>query len=378
MKVPLLDIRPQLEQCGDALRDAVLEVVASTRYIGGPKVEQLEEAIARYSGAEHAVGVSSGTDALLISLMALGAGQGDIVLTTPYSFFATAGCIVRTGATPALVDIVDESYTMDPEALRAWFGEHPGEAGRVKAVIPVHLYGQCADMDALVDIAREYGAAVIEDAAQAIGAGYPSRGGEKRAGAIGDAGCLSFFPSKNLGGLGDGGMVVTNDAGLADKVAVLRNHGAQPKYHHKWVGGNFRLDAVQAAALLVKLDHLDEWHAARRENAAFYDQHLDVAGLKTPSPVYGRARHTYNQYVVAVPERRDALREHLTSAGVANEVYYPVPFHEQECFQGLGYRRGMFPKSEWAAAHTLALPVYPGMTGEMREYVVDQVNRFYA
>lgn len=377
MNVPLLDLRAQLRTIEDELKHAVLEVIDSVRYIGGPKIDELERRIAEYTGTSHAVGVSSGTDALLVSLMALDIGPGDFVITTPYSFFATAGVIARLGGRPVFVDIDPESYTMGPACLRAWFEENRGEADRVKAIIPVHLYGQCADMDPIMAVARESGAAVVEDAAQAIGALYPASGGDVKAGGIGIAGCLSFFPSKNLGGIGDGGMVVSSDEAFAVKVGLLRNHGAHPKYYHSMIGGNFRLDAIQAAALLVKLGHLDTWHAMRRENARYYDENLSVPGLRTPKAVFGRDRHIYNQYVVSVPERRDELRAHLAAKQIGCEVYYPVAFHEQECFRPLGYTQGQFPNSEAAARSTLALPVYPELTREMQDYVIEQITAFY-
>ena len=377
MKVPLLDLRPQLKAIEDEVRRAVLDVVDSTWYIGGPKVEELERRIAEYAGAGHAVGVSSGTDALLVSLMALEVGPGDIVVTTPFTFFASAGVVARLGATPAFVDIEPWTFNMAPDALRAWFEDDPDRRARVKAVIPVHLYGQCADMDPILEIANEYGVAVVEDAAQAIGARYPSRDGVRQAGSMGSFGCFSFFPTKNLGGVGDGGMVVTSDGALAEKVRFLRNHGAEPKYYHAMVGGNFRLDAIQAAVLLVKLDHLDAWHGMRQTNAAYYDEHLNVPGLVKPAVAYERAHHVYNQYMVLAPERREALRDHLAAHGIGHEVYYPVALHEQECFQHLGYAPGAFPESEAAARRILALPIYPELTTDMQDAVIEAVAAFY-
>ncbi|MBN1866072.1 DegT/DnrJ/EryC1/StrS family aminotransferase [Candidatus Sumerlaeota bacterium] len=378
MKVPLLDLKAQLAPIEREIKEAVLEVVDSTRYIMGPKVEELETRIAEYVGAARAVGVSSGTDALLVSLMALGVGSGDIVVTTPYSFFATAGVVARLGATAAFVDIDPDTYNISPAALEEWFERETTRVGQVKAIVPVHLYGQCADMDPILEIARRYGVPVVEDAAQAIGATYPSKSGVKKAGAMGTVGCFSFFPSKNLGCLGDGGMVATDDAALADKIVLLRNHGAQPKYYHSLVGGNFRLDAIQAAVLLVKLPHLDTWHAGRRANAAYYDRHLNVPGLKKPHVAYGPDSHIYNQYVLAVPDdRRDALRKHLDANAVGNEVYYPVPFHEQQCFAHLGYKTGDFPHSERAARRTIALPIYAELTDGMKDYVIEKIEAFY-
>lgn len=377
MKVPLLDLEAQLEGLREELHSAATELIDSTRYIMGPVMKELEQRIAAYVDAEHGISVSSGTDALLVSLMALGVGEGDMVLTTPYSFFATAGVISRLGAQPVFVDIEPATYNMSAAAAAEWFDHNAARAHRVKAIIPVHLYGQCADMDPILTLACEQGIPVIEDAAQAIGASYPSSGSERRAGSMGLMGCFSFFPSKNLGGVGDGGMVVTSDRKLAETLRCLRNHGAEPKYYHSMIGGNFRLDAMQAAVLLVKLPHLDFWHRMRQENAAYYDEHLKVEGLVNPTIAYGRTNHIYNQYVISVPNRRDDLRAALTEAGVGNEVYYPVPFHLQECFVPLGYKKGNFPASEHAAEHTLALPIYPELTREMQDYVIETILTFY-
>ncbi len=377
MNVPLLDIGPQYLELEGEIRAAVDEVLASTQYILGPKVEAFESAVAAYCGAAHTIGVSSGTDALLVSLMALGVGFGDTVVTTPYSFFATAGTIARLGARPVFIDIDPSSYNIDPVALRRWFDTDSPERARVKAIMPVHLYGQCADMDPILEAARAAGVAVIEDAAQAIGATYPGRGGVRQAGAMGELGCFSFFPSKNLGGIGDSGMVVTNDAELAEKIRRLRNHGMHPKYYHAEIGGNFRMAPIQAAVLSVKLPHLDRWNRLRRENAAYYDAHLNVSGLVPPAAPYGRAHHTYNQYVVRAPQR-EALRAHLRERNVGHEIYYPVPLHLQECFSSLGHRAGDFPVSERAAEETLALPIFPELTRTQRDYVVETVSGFYA
>lgn len=354
------------------MKAAVNEVIDSTRYIMGPKVEELEAKIAEYTGAKYATGVSSGTDALLVSLMALNIGPGDIVITTPFSFFATAGVIARLGATPAFVDIDPDTYNLSPDALRHWFGTNKGKIDKVKAIIPVHLYGQCADMDPILEIAGEYNIPVVEDAAQAIGARYPSKTGTKKAGTIGTIGCFSFFPSKNLGAMGDGGMVVTNDAGINEKLKKLRNHGAEPKYYHAMIGGNFRLDPIQAAILLVKLPHLDKWHSMRQENAAYYDRNLNIEGVKNPTVTYKREFHIYNQYVISVMEQRDELKTFLTENNIGTEIYYPVPFHKQECFRYLGYKSGDFPNSEYAATHTIALPIYPELTIEMQDYVIQK------
>lgn len=373
MKVPLLDLNAQLQTIEKDVKAAVNEVIDSTRYIMGPKVEELEAKIAEYAGAKYATGVSSGTDALLISLMALDIGPGDIVITTPFSFFATAGVIARLGATPAFVDIDPDTYNLSPDALRHWFGANKEKIDKVKAIIPVHLYGQCADMDPILEIAGEYNIPVIEDAAQAIGARYPSKAGIKKAGSMGTMGCFSFFPSKNLGAMGDGGMVVTNDAGINEKLNKLRNHGAKPKYYHALIGGNFRLDPIQAAILLVKLPHLDKWHSMRQKNAAYYDRNLNIEGVKSPTVAYKREYHIYNQYVISVMEQRDELKKFLTENNIGTEIYYPVPFHKQECFRYLGYKSGDFPNSEYAATHTIALPIYPELTIEMQDYVIEKI-----
>ena len=378
MKVPLLDLKAQLKTIEKEVKDAVNEVIDSTRYIMGPKVVELEAKIAEYAGAKYATGVSSGTDALLISLMALDIGPGDIVITTPFSFFATAGVIARLGATPAFVDIDPDTYNLSPDALRHWFGENREKIDKVKAIIPVHLYGQCAHMDPILKIAENYKIPVVEDAAQAIGSRYPSQSREKRAGTIGAMGCFSFFPSKNLGCMGDGGMVVTNDASIDEKLKKLRNHGAKPKYYHALIGGNFRLDPIQAAILLVKLPHLDKWHSMRQENAAYYDENLNVEGIKKPVVAYKREFHIYNQYVISVVEQRDDLRKFLAENNIGTEIYYPVPFHEQECFRHLGYKSGDFPNSEYAATHTIALPIYPELTTEMQDYVIEKLGSLTA
>lgn len=377
MKVPLLDLKAQLGPIESELKQAVNEVIDSTRYIMGPKVTELEEAIANYVGVAAACGVSSGTDALLIALMALDTQPGDLVITTPYSFFATAGVVSRLNATPVLVDIDPETYNIDPKALKNWFSENPDKIARVRAIIPVHLYGQCAAMEPILEIAGSHSIPVIEDAAQAIGAKYPGKDGVQSAGSMGLIGCFSFFPSKNLGAIGDAGIVVTNDEALGEKLKKLRMHGASPKYYHALVGGNFRIDPIQAAALLVKLPHLNSWHKQRQENAHYYDELFAPSGITTPAIAYSRDVHIYNQYVISVPEKRDELRKFLSEADIGNEVYYPVPFHLQECFSYLGYQEGDFPKSEYAASHTLALPVYPELTREMQDYVVSKISEFY-
>ncbi|MCF8130182.1 MAG: DegT/DnrJ/EryC1/StrS family aminotransferase [Deltaproteobacteria bacterium] len=374
MKIPLLDLSAQLKTIEKDIKNAVNEVIDSTRYIMGPKVEALEEEISAYTGSKYGTGVSSGTDALLVSLMALDIKPGDQVITTPFSFFATAGVIARLNAQPVFVDIDPDTYNMSPDALKQWFISHPQEINRVKAIIPVHLYGQCAHMDPICELANAHGIPVVEDAAQAIGAQYPSSSGPKNAGSMGSLGCFSFFPSKNLGCIGDGGMVVTNTPELNEKLKMLRNHGAKPKYYHAMIGGNFRLDPIQAAVLLVKLPHLDKWHAMRQENAAYYDEKLKDIDVKTPFVAYGRSHHIYNQYVISIPQNRDGLRHFLAENDVTTEIYYPVSFHMQACFKALGYREGDFPNSEYAANHTLALPVYPELTREMQDYVVEKIS----
>ena len=381
MKVPLLDLKAQYATIRDEIREAVNRVLEGQQFIMGPEVSALEKAVAEYVGARHGIGMSSGTDALLAALMAYDVGPGDRVITPAYSFFATAGVISRLHAVPVLVDIDPASYNVSTRALeRVWAVLDRATQRRVKAIVPVHLYGQCADMDGILDMAGRANIPVIEDAAQSIGTVYKDG---RFAGTLGPMGCFSFFPSKNLGGIGDGGMVVTSDDALAERLRLLRNHGAKPKYYHKIVGGNFRLDTIQAAALLVKLRYLDAWHAARHKHADLYRELFRQAGLvgtvglpEVVDPVPGVRSHIYNQFVIRTP-RRDALREFLTAQGVGTEVYYPVPFHLQECFRELGYKAGDFPASERAARETLALPVYPELTAEQQAYVVEQIREFH-
>ncbi len=377
MKVPLLDLNAQLSPIRDEIITAITDVIDSTRYIMGPKVEELENKIADYCGAAYGVGVTSGTDALLISLMALDIKPNDIIITTPYSFFATAGVIARLRAVPVFIDIDPNTYNLDSQKLHEWFDKNRDKIKNVKAIIPVHLYGQCADMDPILELANQHNIPVVEDAAQAIGARYPSSGGVHKAGSMGTLGCFSFFPSKNLGAMGDGGMVVTKDEDLAKKLVKLRNHGAAPKYYHAMIGGNFRLDPIQAAVLMVKLSYLDDWHQGRQNNAGYYDEHLQITGIKKPVVAYEREYHIYNQYVISVPEKRDELRKYLSENQIGNEVYYPVSFHQQACFQYLGYQTGDFPNSEFAAQHTIALPIYPELTKEMQDYIIEQIDAFY-
>lgn len=361
MKVPLLDLRPQYNPIRDEVLSALARVADSQMFIMGAEVEALERELAAMLEVKHAVAVSSGTDALLAAMMALGIGQGDEVITTTYSFFATAGCIWRLGARPVLVDIDPVTYNIDPAAVAA------AVTTRTKAILPVHLYGLSAEMDPILATARRAGVAVVEDAAQAIGARYKG----KAVGGIGDFGCFSFFPSKNLGAFGDGGLVTTNDAQLAHRVRLMRNHGMEPKYHHKLVGGNFRLDAIQAAVLRVKAKHLAGWTEARRRNA---DRYRELFAASTgdrvvvPTEPDGRY-HIYNQFIVRVPDR-DWVRAHLADAGVGSEIYYPVPFHLQECFAPLGYARGAFPEAERAAAETIALPIFGELTDAQLCHVV--------
>lgn len=367
MNVPLLDLKAQYATIKAGVDAAIAEVLESQHFILGPKVEQCEKAIAAYSKCAHAVGVSSGSDALLASLMAENIGAGDEVITTPYTFFATAGAIARLGATPVFADIDPLTYNLDPAQIASKITR------KTRAIIPVHLYGQMADMDAVMSVAEEHGLVVIEDAAQAIGAEYKGR----RAGSIGHYGCFSFFPSKNLGAAGDGGMIVTNDARRADKLRCLRGHGSKPKYYHKIVGGNFRLDAIQAAIVSAKLPYLDGWTAARQRNARKYGQLFSEAGLPVGLPAIVADRHIFNQYVIRVPGR-DALQAYLQKKGVGTEVYYPVPMHLQECFAYLGHKVGAFPESERAARETLALPVSPELTEEQARYVVQCIGEVLA
>ncbi len=383
MRVPLLDLKAQYATIRQEVREAVDRVFESQQFILGAEVTALEEAVAPYVGARHGVGMSSGTDALLAALMALDVGPGDRVIGPAFSFFATAGVAVRLGALPMFVDIDPVTYNMSADSLeKVWAGLDRVRQQRVKAVIPVHLYGQCADMERILEFSQSVGIPVVEDAAQAIGTVY--RDG-RSAGSMGVMGCLSFYPTKNLGGVGDGGMVVTSDEALAHRLRLLRNHGAEQRYFHKIVGGNFRLDSIQAAVLRVKLKHLDGWHRARQEHADRYRTLLGQTDLVERGDVglpenrdagAGARTHIYNQFVVRA-RRRDALREFLTAQGVGTEIYYPVPFHLQECFRHLGYAPGDFPESEQAARETLALPIYPELTHVQQEYVVDRLATFY-
>ena len=377
MHVPLLDLRRQYQPLKEEILAEIEAIAESQQLILGAKVGQLEEAIARFCGARHAIGVSSGTDAELVLLMALGVGPGDAVLTSAYTFFATAGSVARLGARPHFVDIDPDTFNLSPIALRSALEKTP----QVKAILPVHLFGQCADMDTILELGREYRVAILEDASQALGANHP-RGS---AGAISDAGWFSFYPTKNLGAFGDAGMVVCNDDTLAAKIRALRNHGMETRYFHKWIGGNFRLDAIQAAVLGVKLPHLRSWSAQRRDRATFYRSEFArcnvPATVRLPVERYAADgisdHHVYNQFIIRAP-RRDRLREHLAAGGVATEVYYPLPLHLQECFRDLGYRPGDFPEAERAAAETVALPIFPEITSTEQRYVVEQIAAFYS
>ncbi len=377
MQVPLLDLKQQYATIKDDVMAVTAEVYESQHFILGPQVEKLEKEIADYTAATHAVGVSSGTDALVLSLMTAGIGPGDRVLTTPYTFFATAGSIARIGATPVFVDIAPATYNIDCQALARALDAMPDEQlKQCRAVIPVHLYGQSADMDGICEQAKKHNMLIIEDAAQAIGSEYNG----KRVGAIGDFGCFSFFPSKNLGAFGDGGIVTTNSPDLYERMRVLRVHGGKPKYYHAAIGGNFRLDALQAAIVSVKLKHLDSWTAQRQENAARYRELFAQAGLddgRITLPAEAQSRHIYNQFVISVSKNRDGLLAFLREKGVGAEIYYPVPLHLQRCFAYLGYETGDFPVSEYAAGHTLALPIYPELTAEQQQYVVDTMAAFW-
>lgn len=379
----------------DEIVAAVTEVIDSTQYILGPKVEVLEANVAAYCGANHAIGVASGTDALLAALMALDIGPGDKVLTTPYTFFATVGCILRLGAEPVFADIDPVTYNINPEQMAEILHADAKAERRIKAIIPVHLYGQCADMNRIMALSREYGIPVVEDAAQAIGAAYPMEVDGKvvwqKAGAMGAAGCFSFFPSKNLGCVGDGGMIVCNDPELAERIKIIRVHGGAPKYHHGVVGGNFRIDPIQAVVLDIKLPHLPAWHQARRANAENYSRLLRETGLvgegvvTLPEAVYraqaeqapdGADYHIYNQFVLRV-EKRDELIKYLHGQDIGCEIYYPIPLHRQACMAGRGFDRVFLPEAEQAALQTMALPIFPELGEERLQYVVEKINSFY-
>jgi dTDP-4-amino-4,6-dideoxygalactose transaminase len=395
MRVPLLDLSEQYRALAGPIREAINEVLASHRFILGPKVEAFEKAMCAYCNTPYAVGVSSGTDALLAVLMALGIGHGDAVITTPYTFFATAGCIARVGARPLFADIDPDTYNIRPSAIQECVekncrmnsnGEWTTKSGeKVRAIVPVHLFGLCCEMDALREISERYQLVLIEDAAQAIGAEFPFRERIAKAGTMGEVGLFSFYPSKNLGAAGDAGMVVCQDEKMAKKLRTFREHGMEPRYFHHVIGGNFRLDEMQAAILGVKLPWLENWAAARRSAADFYGAELARAGLTEritrPSEPYRERgltnHHVYHQYVIRTP-MRDALREHLGNREIETAIYYPLGLHEQKCFGYLGYEKGDFPETERAARETLALPIYPEISGEAQRYVVSAITEFFS
>lgn len=365
MQVPLLDLKPQYQQLKNEIDAAIAELCASQMFILGPKVTSFEDNAAKYCRSNFACAVSSGSDALLMALMAEGIGHGDEVITSPYTFFATAGAINRVGATPVFVDIDPLSYTIDISQIENKI------TPRTRAIIPVHLYGQTANTLPVIELAKKAGLVVIEDAAQAIGAQCQG----KDAGTMGDYGCLSFFPSKNLGAFGDAGMVLSQDEDKAKRVVSIRNHGMEPKYYHKMVGGNFRMDALQAAILDIKIKHLDEWTAKRQKNAELYDKlFADVPGIVTPSVAPWCTRHVRNQYIIRIKDgKRQKVWDGLKAASIGCDVYYPVPLHIQECFKSLGYKNGDFPESEKAALETLAIPIYPDLTEAQITFVAESI-----
>jgi dTDP-4-amino-4,6-dideoxygalactose transaminase len=367
-QIPLLDLKAQHKTIREEVLAELVRVVDSQRFILGDEVKKFETEIAAYCGTKFAVGCASGSDALILALMALDIGPGDEVLTTPYTFFATAGAISRVGAVPVFVDVEEDTFNLDTGQMEYILASHP----KVKAIMPVHLFGACADMDPIVKMADERGIPVIEDAAQAIGAEYKGR----RAGSIGRIGAFSFFPSKNLGGYGDGGMVTTDDASLADRLSALRVHGRTGKYFHQWIGVNSRLDALQAALLAVKFRYLDGWTAGRQKNADRYRTLLASAPVILPQPRDYQTRHVYNQFAIR-SARRDELQSHLKSCGIGSEVYYPLPLHLQPCYSDLGYQKGDFPVSEKLAEESLALPIHAELTVEDIDYVSDAIRSFH-
>ncbi len=388
MKVPLLDLKAQYAAIKDELEPRVLDVFSNGGFILGPEVEGLENELAAYLGCRRAVGVSSGSDALIVSLMALGIEPGDAVLTTPFTFFATAGAISRLGARPVFCDIEEASFNLDPGRLQEILSGNAKKRYplKVKAVIPVHLYGQCADMSRILEASRRHGVSVVEDAAQAVGSEYPAPGGIRKAGSMGDLGILSFYPTKNLGGAGDGGMVLTDDPELADRIRALRTHGERRRYFYEFIGGNFRLDALQAAVLRVKLRHLEAWQQKRRGNASRYDRNFQETGLEAeglitaPKALYKDSGithfHTYHQYVVRAG-RRDELIAFLRERQIGTSVFYPLPLHLQKCFEYLGYKKGDLPVSEKAAGEVLALPIYPELSPDQVDWVTASIADFY-
>lgn len=393
MRVPLLDLSRQYATLRDEIRAATDDVLASQRFILGPKLAEFEQAVAQYCGTPYAIGVSSGTDALLAVFMALEIGIGDSVITTAYSFFATGGCIARVGATPVFIDIDPDTYNISTSALKRYIakccqlveGKLVNENRQlVRALVPAHLFGLCCEMNEIIAIARDCNLILIEDAAQAIGAEFPVADGRAKAGTMGDVGCFSFYPSKNLGAAGDAGLVVCQNEEFAERLRVCRQHGMQARYKHEFVGGNFRMDELQAAILAVKLPHLDSWSAARREAAKFYTTEFQRAGLdqkiKLPIEPYAGSgltnHHIYHQYVIR-SSRRDQLREHLSQRGIETAIYYPLALHEQPCFEYLGYKQDDFPEAERAAREALALPIYPEIPRDAQQYVVNSVAEFF-
>ncbi|MBX7174334.1 MAG: DegT/DnrJ/EryC1/StrS family aminotransferase [Pyrinomonadaceae bacterium] len=371
MNVPLLDIKQQNEALRPEIEAAIGKVLDTNGFILGNEVKALEEEIAKYSQTKFAVGCASGSDALLLALMALDVKSGDEVITTPYSFFATVSAVTRLGAKPVFVDIDPKTYNLDVSQVEAKITD------KTKAVQPVHLYGQCAEMDNLREICGKYGVPIVEDAAQAIG----SEDAGRRAGSMSEIGCFSFYPSKNLGAMGDAGMMTTNDEALANKLIALRNHGMPVRYYHQWVGINSRLDGFQGAILRVKLKYLDEWTAKRKVNADRYQKSFTDAGLAEQIGLpfeRENVRHIYNQYVIRIPEKRDELRQFLTNNGIGTDIYYPVSLHLQECFEYLGYNENDFPESEKASRETLAIPIYPEMTNQQQDYVVEKISEFFS
>lgn len=388
MEIPFLDLKAQYSSIKEEIDRKIESIISTQRFILGPEVEALEKEIAAYCGTRYAVGISSGSDALLASLMALGVGEGDEVVTTPFTFFATAGAVARLGARPVFCDIDPASYNIDPEKLAELVDRRirSREDSSIKGVIPVHLYGQCAEMDPILELAKQHGFFVIEDAAQAIGSEYPSLGGIKKACTMGDLSILSFFPSKNLSCFGDGGMILTDDPEQAERLRMLRTHGSRDKYFYETIGGNFRLDALQAGILRVKLKYLDGWLEKRKEKAAHYDSQFENSGLVErgwvcpPKPLFKekglKYYHTYHQYVIRA-EQRDELQRFLREKRISTAIYYPLPLHLQKCFSFLGHREGDFPESEKASREVLALPIYPELTSEQQNYIVDSISRFY-
>jgi dTDP-4-amino-4,6-dideoxygalactose transaminase len=375
MKIPILDLKRQYQSIKSEIDSAIARVIESGQFILGPEVEAFEREVAQYLGVKHAIGVASGTDALWLALKAAGIGPGDRVIVPSFTFFATAGAVCNVGAIPVFADIDPRTFNLDPSSVQNLLESDTQLQDQAKAIIPVHLYGQPAEMDTLLKIARHYELIVIEDVAQAIGAQYKDR----TVGTLGHLGCFSFFPTKNLGAYGDGGLVVTNDGALAERVRMLRVHGSKPKYYHHIVGTNSRLDALQAAILRVKLTHLDEWTSARQKLAARYDQALSqIEGLAVPYKAPDRT-HIYHQYTIRVlGGRRDALQKHLKEHGIGTEIYYPLPLHLQPCFQHLGYREGQLPESERASREVLSLPMFPELTEKEQGYIIAAVRDFMA